>query len=115
MNLVEAGASVVCLPDQDDHVEAGTGECFTAGWGDTTTDSNQFQLAENLISMAVQIYSPEECVTQGRVHTTFLRNFGFAFIKFRYVFRFWENFRKLSTKNTTKLENSSDRYGFLTI
>jgi len=25
------------------------------------------------------------------------------------------NFRKLSTKNTTKLENSSDRYGFLTI
>ena len=25
------------------------------------------------------------------------------------------NFRKLSTKNTTKLENSSDRYDFLTI
>ena len=30
-----------------------------------------------------------------------------------YVLRFFlRNFRKLSTKSTTKLENSSDRYGF---
>ena len=28
---------------------------------------------------------------------------------------FWENFRKLLTKNITKLENSSKRYGFLKI
>ena len=55
MDLEAAGASVICLPDEGNHVQPGTEQCFTAGWGSTDYDSDDY-VTDTLVSLAVNIY-----------------------------------------------------------
>ena len=54
-------AQIVCLPNQNDHIPAGTENCFVGGWGALQYAGKNPDFAQ---SVAVNIYSETECRAQ---------------------------------------------------